>query len=231
MQPYAELLAEEYERRNPGYYIDVQGGGSSSGIQAAVSGAADMGMSSRALRGAELDLWSVMIARDGLALIVHPSNDLDGLSLAEIRGIFDGTITNWRELGGRDARIHVTVREEGSGTRSAFDELVMGDHFVTTRAIVQDSNGAVRQLVSSDRNAIGFLSLGLVDDIVKALSIEGMAPTFENVMTGAYTLYRPFLFVGGESTEPTGKAMRFIEFILSEDGQRLLANEGLIPMR
>jgi len=227
VQPFAELLAEEYAHVNPDAEIDVQGGGSSAGITAVRSGTADIGMSSRMLKGDELDLWSVEIARDGLAIIVHPDNPLGDLTEDQLRGIYTGELFNWSFVGGWDAKIHIITREEGSGTRSAFEDLVMGKDYITPKAIVQDSNGAVRQLVSGDKNSIGFISLGLVDDTVKAVRLGGVSPTWENISNGSYSLYRPFLFVTAE--EPEGLAMLFIGYTLSAESRRMLANEGLIP--
>ncbi|MCL2805781.1 MAG: phosphate ABC transporter substrate-binding protein [Treponema sp.] len=228
VQPYIELLAEEYERLNPGSGIDIQGGGSSAGITAAESGAADIGMSSRWLKRTEEDLWSVEIARDGLALIVHPGNPVTDLTLEQIRDIYTAAINDWSQIGGRQARIHIIAREEGSGTRSAFEEMVMGDHRITPRAIVQDSNGAVRQLVAGDPNSIGFISLGLVDQTVKAIKLGSIEASRENVINRSYSLFRPFLFVT-KAIPPEGLAMEFIEFILSPEGKELMAQEGLIP--
>jgi phosphate transport system substrate-binding protein len=227
VQPFVEVLAEDYAARFPGNEIDVQGGGSTAGIMAVENGISELGMSSRALKENELHLWSIEIAKDALAAIVHPGNPVGGLTLAQLRGIYSGTITNWRDLGGADARIHVIAREEGSGTRAAFEEMVMGPVRITPRAIVQDSNGAIRQLVAGDRNSIGFISMGLVDDTVKAVRIEGVTATFENVVEGRYALYRPFLLVSAEP--PAGKADLFIGFILSPYGQALLKTEGLVP--
>jgi len=230
VQPYAEILAEEYAHIRPDIQIDVLGGGSSAGVMAAEDGTAAIGMSSRELTEAELELWHVMIAKDGLAVVVHPNNPIQDLTLEQVRDIYSAQITNWSELGGTDARIHVITREEGSGTRSAFESLVMGkEAFITQRAIVQDSNGAVRQLISDDRNAIGFLSLGLVEhsDSIRSLLLDGVEATAENVMNGRYNLYRPFLFITKE--EPVGEVKAFIDFVLSPEGQALLAHEGLIP--
>lgn len=227
VQPYAEVLAEEYMVLNPGSEIDIQGGGSSAGITAAQSRSADIGMSSRALKDKEKSLWYVEIARDGLVLIVNPENPIQNLTLDQVRGIYTATITDWSQLGGSKSKINIITREEGSGTRSAFTELVMGKAEITPKAIVQDSNGAVRQLVADDPNAIGFISLGLVNDKVKALHLGGITATRENIMNGSYTLSRPFLFV--TNGEPTGLAKKFIDFTLSSEGQKLLSNEGLIP--
>jgi phosphate transport system substrate-binding protein len=227
VQPYAEVLAEEFSLLNPENAVDVQGGGSAAGITAALSGTADIGMSSRELKDTEKDLWSVEIAKDGLAVIVNPNNPIGDLTSNQIRDIYAATITDWGQLGGAAAKIHLITREEGSGTRSAFEELLMAKQPITPRAIVQDSNGAVRQLVSGDPNSIGFISLGLVDATVKAVRLDGVAPTIENVANGSYGLHRPFLFVA--NGEPTGQAKQFIDFTLSAQGQQILRKEGLIP--
>ena len=228
VQPYAEILAEEYALIYPERGIDVQGGGSSAGITAVESGTADIGMSSRALNDNERDLWFVEIAKDGLAVIINPKNPIQDLSLNQIRDIYTTKINNWSELGGSKAKIHIIAREDGSGTRSAFESLVMNSERISPKAIVQDSNGAVRQLVSDDPNSIGFISLGLVDHSVKAIKLEGVTPARENARNESYSLYRPFLFVS--KSQPTGLAKEFIDFTLSPEGQQLLMNEGLITM-
>ncbi len=228
VQPYAEVLAEEYMLLHPGTEIDIQGGGSSAGITAAQSGTADIGMSSRALKAEEASLWYVVIAKDGLAVIVNPKNPIANLTLNQVRDIYANTLTDWSQLGGTNAKIHVITREEGSGTRDAFVSLVMGKTEITSKAIVQDSNGAVRQLVADDPNAIGYVSLGLVNERIKALKLGGIAATHENVENGTYKLTRPFLFI--TRSEPTGAAKDFIDFVLSSQGQQMLANEGLIPI-
>jgi len=230
VQPYVEILVEEYVVLHPDKLIDVQGGGSSAGIQAVESHTAEIGMSSRNLKDTEKDLWSIEITKDALAIIINPGNPVNSLTLEEIRGIYAADYDNWSQLGGPDARIHVIAREEGSGTRSAFEELVMDERRITPRAIVQDSNGSVRQLVSDDPFSIGFISLGLVDvgeRPVKALRINDAAPTKNNVLNGDYALYRSFLFVALE--KPSGNVMEFIDFIRSPDGQRIMSDEGLIP--
>ncbi len=227
VQPYAEVLAEEYMILNADSPIDIQGGGSSAGITAAQTQSADIGMSSRSLKEDEQDLWSIEIAKDGLVLIVNPNNSIENLTLDQIRQIYTGTITEWSQLGGSSAKINLIAREEGSGTRSAFTELVMGEAEITPKAIVQDSNGSVMQLVAGDPNAIGFISMGLLNDEIKALNLDGIEATAENIMNGSYMLSRPFLFVTKD--EPTGIAKSFIDFILSLEGQKLLSDEGLIP--
>ena len=228
VEPFAELLAEEYMSRHPESHIYVQGGGSTAGIEAAISGAANIGMSSRNLIDVEKKLHAVTIAKDAIAVIVHPSSPIEDLPLDNIKEVFSGKIANWKELGGPDHPIDIVTREEGSGTRESFQKFVMGKEDISLGALVQDSNGAVRQVVSSDPNAIGYISLGLVNDQVKALRISGVQPNLANVNKGKYTLVRPFLFVF--SGEPTGQARSFLEFVLSPPAQKLLLKEGLIPI-
>ncbi|MFB3887329.1 MAG: phosphate ABC transporter substrate-binding protein [Thermodesulfobacteriota bacterium] len=228
VEPFAELLAEEYMTLHPQSHIYVQGGGSTAGIEAVRTRAAQIGMSSRSLTKEEKDLHAVTIAKDAIAIIVHPRNPIKGLSLDQIRSVFSGTTKNWRDLGGTNHPIDVVTREEGSGTRESFQKFVMGKEDISLGALVQDSNGAVRQVIASDLSAIGYISLGLVNDQVRALKISGVEPNLENVYNGSYTLVRPFLFVfnGG----PVGEAKSFLEFVLSPEAQKLLLKEGLVPV-
>jgi phosphate transport system substrate-binding protein len=228
VEPFAELLAEEYMSQQPQFHIYVQGGGSTAGIEAAITGAANIGMSSRNLTNDEKKLYAVSIAKDAIAIIVHPSSQIEDLPLDRIREVFSGKIANWEELGGPNHPMDIVTREEGSGTRESFQKFVMGKEDISLGALVQDSNGAVRQVVSSDPNAIGYISLGLVNDQVKALRISGVQPNLTNVNSGKYTLVRPFLFVF--SGEPAGEAKSFLEFVLSPPAQKLLLKEGLVPV-
>jgi len=228
VQPYAEILAEEYAALHPDNIIDVQGGGSSAGLQAVGSGIADIGMSSRSLKDSEKEtLQAVEIAKDVLVIITHPDNPVKDLTLEEIRGIYTGDIGTWDTLGGAGKKIHVVTREEGSGTRSAFEELVMDGLRITPEAIVLNFNGAERQLVANDKNSIGFISIGLLNDTIYPVKINGYEATRENIKDGNYNLYRAFLFV--TAGEIDGIAKEFIDFALSPEGQQILVSEGLIP--
>lgn len=229
VQPFADRWAEAFLNSRPGCFVNVQGGGSSAGIQAAVTGAADIGTSSRELKPDERTLNEIVVARDGLAVIVHPANGVRGLSLSEVRLVFSGEIPSWKYLGGDDRPITVVTREEGSGTRGAFQELVMGKVRIAKRAIVEDSNGTVREIVAGDPHAIGYISLGLVDDRVRALPLDGVLPGEAAIRDGRYKLIRPFLFVTRGA--PTGMCRDFIEFVLSPEGQDLVRKEGLLPAR
>jgi phosphate transport system substrate-binding protein len=189
---------------------------------------ADIGTCSRELKPEEKDLKEIIVAYDGLAIIVHSSNKISDLSTEQIKQIFAGQIRNWKELGGNDKVITVVTREEGSGTRGAFQELVMSKTRIFKGAIVQDSNGTVREIVTNDPNAIGYISMGLVNDKVKALSLDGITATGENITTKKYSLVRPFLFVTKDT--PTGEVENFIDFVLSQEGQGLIREEGLISV-
>jgi phosphate transport system substrate-binding protein len=228
VEPFAEFLAEEYMMRHPQAHIYVQGGGSTAGVQAVRSGVAQIGMSSRELTAKEQDIYSIMIARDAIAIIVHPKNPVKDLSLGRAREVFAGRVRNWRDLGGEDRRIILVTREEGSGTREAFQKMVMGKDAIALEALVQDSNGAIRQVVSGDAHAIGYISLGLVNEKVRALSISGVEPSADNVINETYALVRPFLFLF--NGQPTGEVKSFLEFVMSPESQRLLSKEGLVSV-
>ncbi len=229
VQPFADRWAETFLKSHPGCFVNVQGGGSSAGIQAALSGAADIGTSSRELKPDEKTLNEIVVARDGLAVIVHPSNPVRGLTLREVRLVFSGEIPSWKYLAGDGRPITVVTREEGSGTRGAFQELVMGKVRISRGAIVEDSNGTVREIVAGDPHAIGYISLGLVSDRVRALPLDGAVPGEAAIRDGTYKLIRPFLFVTRGA--PAGMSRDFIDFVLSAEGQELISKEGLLPVR
>jgi phosphate transport system substrate-binding protein len=228
VEPFAELLAEEYMHEHPGAHIYVQGGGSTAGIEAVKTHTANIGMSSRALVDGEKNLHAITIAKDAIVIIVHRTNPIDDLSLIQIRRVFSGNVRSWKELGGPAALLTLVTREEGSGTREAFQKFVMGKDEISLESLVQDSNGAVRQVVASNPSAIGYLSLGLVNDQVKALRIAGVEPNLTEIQRGTYTLVRPFLFVFNQ--EPEGEARSFVQFVLSSGPQQLLQKEGLVPV-
>ena len=226
VQPFAEVLAQDYMASHPGVSIDVQGGGSAAGIMATQSGTTDIGMSSRNLQGSETTLWSIEIARDGIAIIINPKNPITDLTLQQVADIYDGKTTNWDQIGGKKGEIDVFTREDGSGTRSSFESLVMGKNQIMARAMVENSNGAIRQLVADDPGAVGYISLGLVDSTVKALDLGGIVPSRAHVVDGTYNLSRPFLFLSLKP--PEGLVKDFIDFTMSAEGQKILYDQGLI---
>ncbi|MEO0123100.1 MAG: phosphate ABC transporter substrate-binding protein [candidate division WOR-3 bacterium] len=227
VQPFIEKLAEEYMIKNKNIKINVQGGGSTAGIQAVFNKTCAIGTSSRNLHTEEQGLHSFIMAIDGIAIVVHPSNPIKNLTHDELKDIFAGKITNWKEVGGPDKKIYAVTREEGSGTRGAFEELIMHGTAISDACLVQDSNGAIREIVANTPQAIGYISAGLVDNRVKALSIDSVAPTLENYKNSSYKFLRPFLLLTLE--EPKGTIKSFIDYVLSDEAQEILMHEGLIP--
>ncbi len=234
--PIAQRAAEAYMEEHPDVDIRVSGGGSSVGIQSVGEGIVDIGMASRDLKDEEKirypNLKPIVIAKDGIAIIVHPDNPVTSLTLEQIRGIYNGTYTNWKEVGGADEDIVVINRDSASGTREFFWEHVLEkDDFVAT-ALEKNSNGAVKQTVSQTPNAIGYVGLGYLDNSVKAVKIKkdgkGIEPTVENVLNDEYPISRSLYMI--TNGEPKGLAKDFIDFVLSEEGQRIVEKEGFVPI-
>jgi len=233
--PIAQKVAEVYMEDHPNVFISVSGGGSSVGIQSVGEGIAEIGMASRDLKDEEKsrypNLKPIVIAKD--AIIVHPDNPITTLTLEQIRGIYNGTYTNWKEVGGPDQEIVVINRDSASGTREFFWEHVMHkDDFVAT-AIEKNSNGAVKQTVSQTPNAIGYVGLGYLDSSVKAIKIKmngaEIEPTVANVLNGTYPIARSLYMI--TNGEPKGLVKDFIAFVLSEEGQRIVEEEGFVPIK
>ena len=227
VQPFIEKVAEHFMEEHPDIIVNVQGGGSTAGIQATFNKTCDIGTSSRNLKASEKDLKTVLIAVDGIAVIVHKDNPIDDLSAEVIQRIFAGEIMNWNEVGGLDEEIISVTREEGSGTRGAFEDMLMGDAAISDACLVQDSNGAVREIIATTLQGIGYISVGLVDEREKAIAIDGIQPTLVNLITCKYRFTRPFLLLLHE--EPSGDVKTFIDYVLSKKGQDIFKNEGLIP--
>jgi phosphate transport system substrate-binding protein len=228
-QQFAQKLAKPFIAQNPGMRVSVQGGGSAVGIQAALMGTVQIGMADLVTLPPEAAaLTAVVVARDGIAVIVHPSNPVANLTIDQIRDVFSGKIANWKDLGGKDGPITVVSREAGSGTRTSVEQIV-GRMALTENAIVQNTNGTVGETVANDANAIGYLSHGLINPKIKALDVESKPCTTEAMLTGGYPLVRPiYLLTKGA---PQGNAKLFIDFILSETGQAQIHKDGLIPAK
>jgi phosphate transport system substrate-binding protein len=232
VQPLAELLAERYEATHGDVQIVVQGGGSSVGVKSISNGTAHIGMASREIKASEIEENPEMvvhvIARDGIAIVTCPGSGVDELTMDEVRDIFAGNITNWSQVGGSDGMITVVAREEGSGTRAAFEEMVMGDELIGLDAILQPSNGAVRTTVATTPGSIAFLSFGYLDDSTSPIRVNGAAPTPENAANGSYPVVRPLNMV--TQGAPTGSIAGWLEYILGDEAQELVASEGYLPV-
>jgi phosphate transport system substrate-binding protein len=229
VQPVAEKLASAFMEDNADINIIIQGGGSSTGVSKTADGTFDIGAASRELKADEPELTTHLLARDGIAIITDSGNSVSGLTTEQVRNIYAGTITNWNEVGGPDKSIIVISREEGSGTRDAFEELVMEDELITSDAILQSSNGAIKTAVSSTPYSIGYLSFGYLDSAVKALAVDGVAGTVENAKNGTYPIIRPLYFL--TASEPTGAVADFINFCLGAEGQAIVEDEGYISVQ
>ncbi len=230
-QPFAEKLAEHYMMEHKSERINVQGGGSAVGVQSALSGSAQIGMADLLKLPPEAkELDSTVVARDGIAIVVNPTNNsISTLTKEQARDIFAGKITNWKDVGGEDFPIRVISREEGSGTRRSFDTLVLGETKLAPNALFQNSNGTIREAVASDKSAIGYVSISLVDKRVKAVAYDGVAPTNDNVRKGSYFLARPVYFLTKKELQPDAK--KFMDYVLSKEAQAILEKEGLIAVK
>lgn len=232
VQPLAELLSEAFEAVDPNVIITVSGGGSSVGVKSASEQSADIGMASREIKDSEIEecpeLVIHTIAYDGIAIVTGLDIELEGLTMDQARAIFAGEITDWAEVGAPAGPITVVSREEGSGTRAAFEELVLGESLMSADAILQPSNGAVRTTVTSTPGAIAYISFGYMDDSTRPVNINGAAPSAENVESGEYPVYRPLNMV--TYGEPEGAVAQWLDFIKGPDGQAIVVAEGYLPI-
>lgn len=239
VQPLSEALAEEYMAANEGVTITVQGGGSGQAIKSLNEEIAQIGALSRDVKDEEkADVGEeYVIAKDGVAVVVHKDVKVDDLTIDQIKDIYTGKITNWKDVGGEDIDISVVSREEGSGTRGAFTEITgvlekddAGEEVdkTTDKAIVQPSTGAVMETVSTTPNSIGYVSLEAVTDEVKTLKVEGVEISKETVLDGTYKIARPFIYVTPAEADPAAQA--FIDWVMSDEGQKLIEENGFIPV-
>ncbi|MBC7959494.1 MAG: phosphate ABC transporter substrate-binding protein [Vallitaleaceae bacterium] len=224
--------AEEFMALNPNVTVTYESIGSSAGIKNAHENVTPIGTSSRELKEEEKGwgMKEVVIAYDGIAAIVHPTSGVAGLTKEQLLGIYNGTIKNWSEVGGADNAIVVVSREDGSGTRDAFEELVGYKDALTADALIAEGNGNVQTTVAGNPQAIGYVSVTFLDETVKALPIDSVEPTIENVLNSTYTISRPFLMVYHEENM-NDATNAFIDFILSDEGQAIVSEKGGIPLK
>ena len=228
--PLMENFIEEYRDAHPHIRVNMSPTGSGDGINN-TGVTYQIGMSSRELTPAELGrgLRDEVIAIDGIAVIVHSDNPVADLTIEQIRGIFTGEITDWSQVGGARGSIAVNSREEGSGTRGAFEEIVGFQGRLVAGANESTSTGAIIAGIAQNPNAIGYISLGSVNDTIKALNVGGVAPTIPNVTIGAYSISRPFIVLTGANVHAESTA--FVNWILSAQGQAIVASRGYIRVR
>jgi len=237
--PLAEKLAEEFKSLNPKVKVEIQAVGSTAGVKAAKDKTGQIGMASRNLKTEEEE-WNLtkhIIAYDGIAVVVNPSNDISELSKEQVKKIFKGEITNWNEVGGKDEAILVVSRESGSGTRGAFEDIVSLKEKVEINgemkkvsqvredALIADGNGVVMANIASKDNAVGYVSLSYVDGTVKSLKIDGEDATVENIQKDKYKISRPFLMLtNGEMDDVTKE---YIDFVFSDKGQEIVSLKNI----
>jgi phosphate transport system substrate-binding protein len=220
---------DEFMALNPGATFTYEGIGSSGGVKNANEKVTNIGAASRNLQESEkaYGLTEVIIAYDGIAVIVHPSNEVQNLTLPEVQAIYKGEITNWNEVGGADQEISLVSREDGSGTRGAFEELVGFEDVLSATALLKDGNGNVQTTIAANPNAIGYVSFTYLDESIKGVQIDGTEPTVENVLNESYPISRPFLMMYHEDNM-NNVAKAYIEFLLSNEGQDIVeANGGI----
>ncbi|WP_462272466.1 PstS family phosphate ABC transporter substrate-binding protein [Methanohalophilus sp.] len=239
--PLAQAAAETYMENHPEASISISGGGSGTGIAALIDGDVDVAMASRKIKDSETDEAEAnginpvehVIAWDGLTVVVNPDNPVDQLTYDQIKGIYDGSISNWADVGGPDKEIVVINRDSSSGTYGYFHEEVLGEeNEFRPDALAQSSNGAVVQAVSQNDAAIGYIGFAYLNENVKGVDVnkgDGMVtPTSENILAGEYPLARPLHFY--TDGQPTGLAADFTEYILSEEGTEIVYDVGYFPV-
>ncbi len=235
--PIVKAAADAYAKNNPDIKITISGEGSGHGIKALIDKTTDIADSSRELNQEEMKLArergvhpvANRIAIDAIVPIVHPANPVMNLTTEQLSSIYQGKITNWKDVGGPKNRIVVISRDVNSGTYDTWEEKVLRKARVTPRAQLQASNEAVAHAVSKNRYAIGYVGIGYVNKTVKPIKVNGVKASAQTAWTGEYPVSRPlFMITDGE---PSGMAGDFIKFLLSDDGQRIVKKEGFVPLR
>ncbi len=243
-----QAWAESFMETNPQDFISVTGGGSGTGLAALVTGTCDIAMSSRDIKSKEIELagkkgikpFEIKAAIDGLAVVVNPKNTVDKLTFEQLADIFTGKITNWKQIGGHDAKIVLLSREVNSGTHVYFKEHVLrkgnpsGTEEFAPAALMLSSSQAIADEVAGNVDAIGYYGMGYISPKQKAVSIakdansEYIAPTVDNVVSGHYPISRPlYLYTKGE---PAGMTKKFIDFALSKEGQKIVVATDFVPV-
>lgn len=230
MQKLCEAMIESFEEVYPDITVTAEYTGSGAGLESLAAGKTDIGNASRALKDGEKETGAVenVVAIDGIAVITHKDNTVDNLTSEQLTDIYTGKITNWKDLGGADEAIVVLGREAGSGTRGAFEELLKVDD-QCKYAQELDSTGGVLAKAASTPGSIGYVSLDVVDDTVKALRLDDVAPTEENIVAGSYKLSRPFVMATmGTIDEQNDLVKTWFGYVQSDEGKAVITAMGLI---
>ncbi len=235
--PIAQKTAEVYCDNHPEVEISVRGGGSGGGVAALIDGTCDIANASRPMktkelfkaRGKGIDPVAHVIAMDGIAVIVHPENSMDKLSMVQLKDIYTGKISNWKRVGGKRGVIVVVSRDSASGTFECFNKMALKKEKVRPDALLQASNQTVAMTVSKTPGAIGYVGIGYLSPQVKALKVNGVNPSKRTVSNGTYPIARPlYMYTDGK---PKGLTGRFISFIMSAKGQKLVEEVGFVSVK
>ncbi len=234
--PVAQAALEAYMKANPGVNISLSGGGSGDGVKALIDKSTDIANSSREIKDKEVALAkskglnpvATIVAIDAIVPIVYPKNRIKNLTIDQLSQIYQGKITNWKEVGGDDLQIVVISRDSSSGTFEAWGEMVLHKAKVTQKAQMQASNGAIVQAISKNRYAIGYIGLGYLNKSVKPLTVNGIQATAKTAISKEYPVSRPlYMYTNGQ---PEGEVAKFIKFVLSPAGQKIVAKTGYVPL-
>ena len=231
MSKVINALGEAFMENNSGVNFTYNATGSGTGIAAVKDGTCDIGLSSRYLKDSEKaeGLKETILAIDGIAIIVNPQNAVANLTVEQIAAIYTGEITNWKDVGGNNGEIVLIGREESSGTRDGFESITDTEDACKYRQELT-SNGAVLTAVAENPNTIGYVSLSSVKDIVKAISVNGVAPSEKSIKDGSYAVQRPFVLVTKEGVELSEAAQAFFDFATSSAANEIISAAGVVPV-
>ncbi len=236
--PISKAFADFYKENHSGVNITISESGSGNGVKSLMNNACDIANMSRFMKPAEFKSCvdkgilpvAHVVAFDGLAVVVNPKNPVKALTISQIADIYTGKISNWKQLGGEDAKIVVVSRDTNSGTYETFNELVLKKAAITKDAEYVGSNGQARTRVNTTKNAIAYVGLGFVDDTVKPLSVEGILPTAKSVSTGKYPIARPLYMFTNGYPKMGSDVYNFVTLHLSKEGREIVSDLGYIPV-
>ncbi len=236
--PISKAFADFYKENHSGVNITISESGSGNGVKSLMNNACDIANMSRFMKPAEFKSCvdkgilpvAHVVAFDGLAVVVNPKNPVKALTVSQIADIYTGKISNWKQLGGEDAKIVVVSRDTNSGTYETFNEIVLKKAAITKDAEYVGSNGQARTRVNTTKNAIAYVGLGFVDDTVKPLSVEGILPAAKSVSTGKYPIARPLYIFTNGYPKMGSDVYNFVTLHLSKEGREIVSDLGYIPV-
>lgn len=235
--PIAQKIAEAYMKEHPDVAISISGGGSGNGIKALIDKTTDIANSSRTIKPEEVEQAKAkgaspvefIVAHDCIVPVVHPENPLNNITLDQLKSMYKGEVRNWKQIGGADRPVVIISRDTSSGTYEVWEEKVMKKERVFPGALLQASNGAIVQAVSKNPNAIGYIGVGYLDKSVKTLSVNGIVGSKETTLNKTFPVSRPLYMY--TSVQPAGDVKNFLDYVFSAKGQKLVEEEGFIPLK